>query len=559
MTFLPIVERELRVAARKGGTYWARAGMGLASIVIALLLQFDTAAMPAASIGKRLFGGLMWVALAYALLAGRRSTADCLSSEKREGTLGLLFLTDLRGYDVVLGKLAATSLNGFYGLVAALPVLALPLLLGGVSSGEFWRVALLLLVTFLYSLAAGILVSALNRDARKAFGANLLLAICLMAIPPTIGTIIAYSGPMLRRVAPLYYSCPVYTLHTAQAAVYPMEKWNFWASMATIQALTWIMLALASIIVRHSWQERARSQSATGWRAWWHRWVYGRPEKRAVYRRRLLEVGAYYWLAARDRLKPLQVWALMAAVAAWWIWTQAKYGQNWSTDVFNPLNITAAVMMNTALKLWVCIEAGRQLSEDRRNGVFELLLSTPLTPREILWGQWRALIRQFFWPLMFVLGLELAFMFHGLSRRPSTWPGLAGPENAAVLWLCGMIILLADVVALAQVVMWTALRARSSNQAIIGALVRILVIPWLVVWVVTAAASASPAIRASPRPAFQYFLGWWFWSGITVDLMFGLIARVQLHARFRQLALPPSFARGTGEKTRGSPAQGLPL
>ena len=64
----------------------------------------------------------------YCLFSGRISTADCLSEEKREGTLGLLFLTDLKGYDVVLGKLAATSVSAFYGLLAALPVLAVPVL-----------------------------------------------------------------------------------------------------------------------------------------------------------------------------------------------------------------------------------------------------------------------------------------------------------------------------------------------------------------------------------------------------------------------------------------------
>ena len=44
--------------------------------------------------------------------------------------MGLIFLTDLKGYDVVLGKLAATSLNGFYGLLAVFPLLAFPLLTG---------------------------------------------------------------------------------------------------------------------------------------------------------------------------------------------------------------------------------------------------------------------------------------------------------------------------------------------------------------------------------------------------------------------------------------------
>jgi hypothetical protein len=59
-------------------------------------------------------------------------TADCISSEKREGTLGLLFLTDLKGYSVILGKMLATSLNSFYALTAIFPVLAIPLLLGGI-------------------------------------------------------------------------------------------------------------------------------------------------------------------------------------------------------------------------------------------------------------------------------------------------------------------------------------------------------------------------------------------------------------------------------------------
>ena len=86
------------------------------------------------------------------MFTGVRSTADCLSEEKRDGTLGLLFLTDLKGYDVVGGKLVATSLNAFYGLTAIFPLLAIPLLMGGVTNGEFWRMALVLANTFLFSL-----------------------------------------------------------------------------------------------------------------------------------------------------------------------------------------------------------------------------------------------------------------------------------------------------------------------------------------------------------------------------------------------------------------------
>src|SRR5206468_1737190 len=77
-------------------------------------------------------------------------------------------LTDLKGYDVVLGKLAATSLDAFYGLIAILPVLAIPLLLGGVSIEEFWRMSLVLTNALFFSLAAGIFVSSMSRGPRKA-------------------------------------------------------------------------------------------------------------------------------------------------------------------------------------------------------------------------------------------------------------------------------------------------------------------------------------------------------------------------------------------------------
>jgi peptidoglycan/LPS O-acetylase OafA/YrhL len=135
MTFLPIVGRELRVAARRRGTYWTRLVIACVAIAfggwVMLIPDFRTPQ----NLGLALFTSLSVVAFIYSLLAGVRTTADCLSEEKREGTLGLLFLTDLKGYDIVFGKLTATSVNAAYGLLAIFPVMAIPLLLGGVAGG----------------------------------------------------------------------------------------------------------------------------------------------------------------------------------------------------------------------------------------------------------------------------------------------------------------------------------------------------------------------------------------------------------------------------------------
>src|SRR5580765_6702287 len=169
MMFLPIVARELRVAARKRSTFWVRTLAALAVILLGtfFFLMMQREQSTPHEIAQVLFGLLTGSAVIYSLFSGVSSTADCLSEEKREGTFGLLFLTDLKGYDVILGKLAASSLNGIYGIMAVVPMLAVPLLMGGVSPAEFGRMALIAVNTLFFSLALGMCISSMSRSARK--------------------------------------------------------------------------------------------------------------------------------------------------------------------------------------------------------------------------------------------------------------------------------------------------------------------------------------------------------------------------------------------------------
>src|SRR5439155_20551509 len=107
ITVLAIVDRELRVAARRPATYRIRSGAVLATLALITwkLFNFAWQNAPVSQQGRSLFITLSVLAFAYCLLAGVRATSDCISEEKREGTLGLLFLTDLKGIDVTLGKL----------------------------------------------------------------------------------------------------------------------------------------------------------------------------------------------------------------------------------------------------------------------------------------------------------------------------------------------------------------------------------------------------------------------------------------------------------------------
>src|SRR5258706_16014561 len=99
MSFLPIVERELRVRSRRKSTYRFRQGGALIAIIIVGFMLVVSGAFAGPGIaGKPLFEILAWMVFVACLLEGARNTADCLSEEKRAGTLGLLFLTDLKGY-----------------------------------------------------------------------------------------------------------------------------------------------------------------------------------------------------------------------------------------------------------------------------------------------------------------------------------------------------------------------------------------------------------------------------------------------------------------------------
>ncbi len=397
MTVLPIVARELRRAARRPGTYWGRLLVALAAVVLSAGIFIACLGVSSQQIGQLIFRGLSGLLLLFCLVQGRRGAADCLSEEKREGTLGLLFLTDLKGHDVVLGKLAATSLGGFYGLMTVFPIMALTLLLGGIASGEFWRMVLVLVNTFFFSLAVGSLSSALSREHRRAMAGNFLLLLCLCALPPACASGIANWSPSQRFVPELMYSCPVFTFYCSFARPYVADPEAFWYSLATTHALAWVLVGLASWAVTHTWQERPSRAGNNRWRDFWQLCSYGKRSQQAPFRRRLLDVNACYWLAGRARLKTLHVWIFLAMLLVWWVVGWMTSGAFW----FDPaVAVLLALMANTTLKFWLSIEAGRCLAEDQQAGALEAILSTPFGVGDILRGQWLALRRQFLKPLL---------------------------------------------------------------------------------------------------------------------------------------------------------------
>jgi ABC-type transport system involved in multi-copper enzyme maturation permease subunit len=535
MTVLPIVERELRVAARRRATYWLRVTAALAAIAVFgwMLLTLLRDHVPPASHGRYLFRALFGLAFGYCLFIGARLTADCLSEEKRNGTLGLLFLTDLKGYDVVLGKLAATSLHSIYALLAILPVIWLPVQMGGVSASDLWQSALVLLNTIFFSLAAGIFVSSLSRNERIAMCTTVFVALLATFGPFILAFVIELSlshqfddprdsWPILA-LSPGYGLGYVLTRSTFFAGFAALPGESFWWSLLLVHLLSWALLLLASQILPRVWQARDSNSRLEQHGACLEQWTYGRAEARRAHRTRLLNVNPFLWLVSRERWKPSLVWLYLGAVAGMWLWGWSNY----DALMFDQKTLVPTVLLfQTFLKLWVVTETCDRLAEDRRSGALELLLSTPLTARDILRGQWLALKRQFAKPLAVVLVLEFFLLRHQFTLAKT---------------LINLALLLADVVTLGWVGMWLGLTARNLNRAILGTIGRVLVLPWVASWAVTLVFDGLLRLSGlGPfEPTEQAQVCFWFGMGLANNFLFGVCwARWHLLNDFREAATP---------------------
>jgi ABC-type Na+ efflux pump permease subunit len=529
MTFLPVVERELRVTARRSYTYWTRFFAASATLVMCIWIWgWLTEGQAAHQRGMTLFQAVAGLCFVYSLLAGINITADCLSEEKREGTLGLLFLTDLRSYDVVLGKLAATSLNAVYRLFSVFPILAVSLLMGALTLSEFWRMTFVLTNTLFFSLAIGMFVSAISVQERRAMLGTFLVIVLVTAGPPLLGLVQLFHDRSVPYNQTWLLSSAVYPWILAFDAPYKLQPDAFWSAALITHLCGWGFLAAAAIFVRHAWQDRPAVGPMLVRRERWRSWQFGRGSRRVVYRRRLLDINPILWLAGRDRLRTVAVLAVLTGLGLIWIWLYRKQG----ASVLDPtVYFLTAYCLHTILKLWLASEACRPLAEERRNGTLELLLSTPLSLDEILDGEMLALQRQFGWPVVLVLCADLVMLIAGM--REHVWDT---PNDWLVLFLAVVAIFIVDLYTLAWVGLWLSLNARKANRALLGTVARVLVLPWAILVIGLSLVSTMPVQTPALDVGETGLLLTAFVVALVNDAVFFTWARTNLREQFRLVA-----------------------
>ena len=530
MKFLPVVERELRVHSRRRSTYYSRISTVTLAVFFVLQVAWASPNMDPPHLSGMLFKTLSWVGFWICLVAGIIFTSDCLSEEKRDGTLGFLFLTDLNAWDIILGKLVSRSIGAFYGLLAVTPVLSIPLLLGGVAGSEVLRLVIVLLSVLIFSLCAGVMASAFSTSSRGAGGMT-LLCVGLLTLGPQI-LISAYgTGGSMGQFSVV---SSMHGIGLIPEMLYKAAPAGFWVSCGLQLSYAVICLAVASWVLPHAWREKAskigptNESLSTRIQKRWRRFITANPAVRS----RRLDVNPIYWLSSRDNLKLWLPWVFLISMGVIWAWIGLKVGDDWLNEATYFLTTFGLFLV---FKIWTASEASARFWEDRKTGALDLLMATPLSVGEIMRGHQLSYHRYFLWPLFFVCCVAQVFMVAPYWSKLFANPG---DEGWTLLFLSGLIVFVSDVVACFWMGLWFGLITPRANRASAMVLTRILILPWILFTAYLFFLGVLQSMNIDVRDKLtsgHWTLGAWVIISISNSLYWTLTSRTKLYVGFREI------------------------
>ncbi|MCX8156572.1 MAG: ABC transporter permease subunit [Verrucomicrobiae bacterium] len=474
--FPAIAWREATVKARQESLMVQRVLLAAVAVamVLGLLLIAEVMRSPR-GMGEFMYHFLGWTCMILGGLEGLRQTLDSLSREKREGTLGLLMLTRVTSLDLVLGKWVVHALATFYHLLAIFPALAIPLVLGGVTLGEFVRLLLCVMNGLFVALALGMLVSARGREEYELWATGLSWLVLLMAAPPALVAIITswQGSTQLAWAAAL---SPLRAWQLAPATAYSLAPGQFWSALVFSHLLGWLLLALAAWSMGREWKRLARGAAPKRLGRldhlllpvlkvlrWWERRAAGDRGSSPVER-----------FLRNDRLPAGLVLALLAVgVLALVVLSLYTLNDLWVVYLAAGLFYAA----HWGLRFWAAAQSCQVPRQLRDSGWLFILLAAPLQPAELpqalLQSQLPAL-RMAFSLLMAMEVLVAATFFMLFWPTVKIWVIFSLP-----LWFLAALILWRDLKALNAAGLWHSLNLNHSALAIRRTIFQVLLLPLL--------------------------------------------------------------------------------
>ena len=386
---LPVLFRELAQLASRRSTYVSRGIVAGLLYVLGLLTLYSTLralqSLSGLNIqstlgqGKGVLMGLTWMVTIGIYLVLPAMVVGTITTERENGTLDLMLVTRLNPWEIVFQKLFARMVPMMSLLLLTAPFMAVAYSLGGVSFGDILMTLASWFMTSIKLAALSIMCSSFSRSTVGAFFTTYGLLFAMTVAIPFMGIFkLGWIWVMIAGVA-------------GAGRMFGTGSWIIWGGFAVGLALTMVYMAIARAFIVRSGRRGSGGIKAT------FRRVDGALEKvnRKVGRRRWGRAAA-----SLPKDKPVAWRERSAAVVC-----TPRYLFRLLAIINIPMVILLFIILAFSLSnhgreaigysvlmaiLWVpvalalCIYVSNLMSKERSNQTMEVLLTTPLSERDIL-------------------------------------------------------------------------------------------------------------------------------------------------------------------------------
>jgi len=368
-------------------------------------------------------------------------TASAITQERDAQTFNILISTPLTNAQIVLGSLMSRLYFVIMLLIAGLPIFLMTMVYGGVTTRQIIESFALSGSTAILTGALAIFIAMVGVGTRRTiFSFYLLIALYLLTVyllgqwsstwvdasPPNVaGTKMSWLAPLhpflalevaINRIhAPTIAQLGGYNSIARSALAYPSAAFVTWTSLCSL------ILTLCSIFFVRRGAKTGESKFWSAFVSFFRRKSHGERTRTP----RNVWSNPVAWREAKTRIAggAITRWAVILAGLAAAIYILLSYARGTLPLAEAPYWFAGLIVVQFALALLIATNtAATAMTKEKEGKTMDLLLTTPLTSKYILWGKLRGIV-SFAAPLLAgPIAVLAIFVVCVALKKPQTSP-----------------------------------------------------------------------------------------------------------------------------------------
>ena len=430
--FGPIFGKELRSTARRKRSYFLRVGY-LGFLLLFLVMVWSTFSYPGygggvawrqqrqAELGLAFFIAFSLFCVGAMGLIGPVLTATAVNSERLHRTLHVLLMTPINNWQIITSKLLSRMLIALTLIGLSLPVLALVRLLGGVELTQMFGVICLACVAALTGASIGLLFSTLLK---RGYAVILLsygvMGFLYVFLPMVAGFILSeMNGISSRFMGQLFSTFNPFLCASLlmQGTSIQYAAWE-WCVVVHVIFSSLLVVLSAVLLRRISRRENegapvvlpplpvAAVEKLAVDDVVLSAVVPSSPDRETASGTRNVSDNPVLWRELRQPLMSRN-WQRIATTVTCIGLLLITYGMFASLPnaLKDPdLQIGYSWVFNVLIMLIACVISATAIAHEKEGDTWMLLLTTPLSGREIISAKFIGVTRRMLWPMVLVAG-----------------------------------------------------------------------------------------------------------------------------------------------------------